>query len=414
MLVDLDCWSFATRPWQWEWPPGLDWIVQVLAEWWCHGSFHRPFDEAQPVDCEVGWSHVESLDPVALAGSQLWMSSAICCAAYLVLADEHFAAACTVGQYPLPTERSLVTDTDLAAYACQGKRFTGLVEKTSTGHVARAEAEMGTSDGAVAILSDRRHCKSNRQEGLGVDGIAIGDGAVGRYMLSLWPHYRVACGFPAQSGSVITLAEVVADTDDHNRTIIAKLRPGLHDDFLLSQSLVDADKGFGTYPMTWSELIRTTQGRPFRLIPRCVIVQPSGKKRIIDDAAVGGQSELSSDYNKLVLCSALRLAQHAGGLQVGCPGVTGNITWPQITLKVEARIGQMLTDTVQSPGRRVSAASWFGGITDGNNRLSNSTTPCCLVYLWQLRVSTVTRGLWRHWDVVSLHALCPCISMMQM
>ena len=242
------------------------------------------------------------------------MSSAICCAAYLVLADEHFAAACTVGQYPLPTERSLVTDTDFAAYACQGKRFTGLVEKTSTGHVARAEAEMGTSDGAVAILSDRRHCKSNRQEGLGVDGIAIGDGAVGRYMLSLWPHYRVACGFPAQSGSVITLAEVVADTDDHNRTIIAKLRPGLHDDFLLSQSLVDADKGFGTYPMTWSELIRTTQGRPFRLIPRCVIVQPSGKKRIIDDAAVGGQSELSSDYNKLVLCSALRLAQHVAAI----------------------------------------------------------------------------------------------------
>lgn len=125
------------------------------------------------------------------------------------------------------------------------------------------------------------------------------------------PCYNI---FPAQSGSIITLAEVVEDTDDHNRAIIAKLRPGLHDDFLLSQSLVDADKGFGTHPMTWSELLRTTQGQPFRLIPRCVIVQPSGKKRIIDDAAVGGQSALSSDYNKLVLCSALRPAQHVAAI----------------------------------------------------------------------------------------------------
>ena len=65
--------------------------------------------------------------------------------------------------------------------------------------------------------------------------------------------------------------------------------------------------------MTWSELLRTTQGNSFRLIPRCVIVQPSGEKRIIDDAAVGGQSALSSDY-KLVLCSALRPAQHVAAI----------------------------------------------------------------------------------------------------
>ena len=78
--------------------------------------------------------------------------------------------------------------------------------------------------------------------------------------------------------------------------MIAKLRPGMHDEFLLSQSLVVADKGFGTHPMTWTELLRATKGRPFRLIPRwryCAAY--SGKKRIIDDAAAGGQSELSSD-----------------------------------------------------------------------------------------------------------------------
>ena len=36
----------------------------------------------------------------------------------------------------------------------------------------------------------------------------------------------------------------------------------------------------------------------------------SGKQRIIDNADVGGQSALSSDANKLVLCSPLRPAQH--------------------------------------------------------------------------------------------------------
>ena len=180
---------------------------------------------------------------------------------------------------------------------------------------------MGTSDRRVAIFADDINCRGDHQEGLGVNCIAGGDDPVGRHLLSIWPHHRFACGWhctllqhPAQSGSLITLAEVVEDTDDHNRAIIARLQPGLHDDFLLSQSLVDADKGFGTYPMTWSELLRVTQGRPFRLIPRCVIMQPNGKKRIIDDAAVGGQSALSSDYNKLVLCSALRPAQHVSAI----------------------------------------------------------------------------------------------------
>ena len=84
------------------------------------------------------------------------------------------------------------------------------------------------------------------------------------------PCYNI---FPAQQGSIINLADVVEDTEEHNRAIIARLRPGLHDDFLLSQSVVDADKGFGTQPMTWSELLRATKGRSFRLIPRCVIVQ---------------------------------------------------------------------------------------------------------------------------------------------
>ena len=126
----------------------------------------------------------------------------------------------------------------------------------------------------------------------------------GLHAVGTAPCYNI---FPAQPYDVSTLQDILNDTDVHNQSMIAKLRPGLHDEFLLSQSLVDADKGFGTYPMAWADLLRTTKGQPFRLIPRCVIVQRSGKKRIIDHAAVGGQSELSSDANanNLVLCNAL-------------------------------------------------------------------------------------------------------------
>ena len=47
-----------------------------------------------------------------------------------------------------------------------------------------------------------------------------------------------------------------------------------------------------------------------RLIPRCVITQSSGKQRVIDNGDTGGQSDLSSDANRLTLCSPVRPAQH--------------------------------------------------------------------------------------------------------
>lgn len=47
--------------------------------------------------------------------------------------------------------------------------------------------------------------------------------------------------FPAQHGSIIAPEDVVTDTEAHNRMMIAKLRPGIRDAFLLLQSLVDAD-----------------------------------------------------------------------------------------------------------------------------------------------------------------------------
>ena len=63
---------------------------------------------------------------------------------------------------------------------------------------------------------------------------------------------------------------------------------------------------FCTKPMMLTQFLRVTKGRPYRLIPR----QSSGKQRVIDDAARGGQSERSQDTNKLVLCTPFRPAQH--------------------------------------------------------------------------------------------------------
>ena len=66
--------------------------------------------------------------------------------------------------------------------------------------------------------------------------------------------------------------------------------------------------------MTADELHAYLDGRPHRLIRRFVITQASGKQRVIDDAAAGGQSDLSADANKLRLCSALQPVQHVGTL----------------------------------------------------------------------------------------------------
>ena len=126
--------------------------------------------------------------------------------------------------------------------------------------------------------------------------------------VGLAPFYGI---FPQQPALPITLEDVFFDCEARNSEIKASLKPGLHDDFLLSQSVADAEAGFCTPPLTWSQLLRATQGKPIRLIPRCVTQQSSGKQRIIDNAHTGGQSAFSSESNKLVLCSALRPAQHA-------------------------------------------------------------------------------------------------------
>jgi len=128
------------------------------------------------------------------------------------------------------------------------------------------------------------------------------------------PHYGI---FPLQEASHLGIEDVLAGWEHHNARILDGLKPGKDDAFLLSQSQQDASKGFCAEPLTRSELLRLIHAAPHRLIPRCVITQSSGKQRIIDNADDGGQSERSSDSNKLVLCSPFRPAQQVAWVMTG-------------------------------------------------------------------------------------------------
>ena len=83
----------------------------------------------------------------------------------------------------------------------------------------------------------------------------------------------------------------------------------------------DEAAGWCTAEMTLQQL--QAMGQPFRLLKRFVITQASGKKRVIDDAASGGQSFFSQDSNQLQFCSAVQPCHHLQALVQACEAVLG-------------------------------------------------------------------------------------------
>ena len=90
--------------------------------------------------------------------------------------------------------------------------------------------------------------------------------------------------------------------------------PGANDEYISEASRKDYEQGWSSPPLTWDALRKQTRGRPINLIRRFAISQSNGKKRIIDDAAEGGQSETSEDANKVQFCSATQPAKHVAAL----------------------------------------------------------------------------------------------------
>ena len=162
------------------------------------------------------------------------------------------------------------------------------------------------------------------------------------------PHYGV---FPQQPACMISQQDVLDGWLGHNHAILQTLRAGKDDEVLLEQSEADAAAGFCTPPLTQQQLQAVLQQRPYRLIPRCIIVQSSGKKRIIDNADAGGQSERSQDSNKLVLCTPLHFE-----------AVMRHMTAAQVAVE---KTGPMPTGTCPWGTRSPSGAWWHSSITSG-------------------------------------------------
>ena len=60
---------------------------------------------------------------------------------------------------------------------------------------------------------------------------------------------------------------------EHNKDLLISMHPGKDDAVILEKSMVDAEKGFATQPMSYDELVEHLQGKEFRLIRRFVITQ---------------------------------------------------------------------------------------------------------------------------------------------
>ena len=235
--------------------------------------------------------------------------------------DEHFHQARQLGRQPLPTEHTAVLDPDLhfaAHYTATHRGKLRERRQVAVRVVRELQRRWGGVTSHLRQFQTTAIQQVTHRRDLGLTGLLL--------VLISWPDVTYPHGlvkglpavgyapcygiFPELQVDRISFHDVLGDWESHNHRILASLRPGPNDEVALHQSSADADKGFCTHPMTRSEFLKDIQGRPHRLIPRCVITLSSGKKRIIDDAAVGGQSESSRDANKLVLCTPLRPAQH--------------------------------------------------------------------------------------------------------
>jgi len=252
--------------------------------------------------------------------------------------DQHFERAMAVAEGVLPSEKPVMVDEDLkyAAAMMVGSRFEL--------HHLRDEAIT-----AVKLLKHRWRPVTSRlrkiqQEGIRQVTMARDIGLLTLLsILMLWPDYtfgeHLVYGFPGvghcEWSGVFPRREVtplekidpLEGAAQHNRDLLLSMHPGKDDQVILAKSMVDAERGFATQPMSHAELVSHLKGEEFRLIRRFVITQSTGKQRIIDDAAAGGQSEASTDENVLGFCNALQPANHLATLssELGAR----NMPWPK-------------------------------------------------------------------------------------
>ena len=252
--------------------------------------------------------------------------------------DRHFEEALRIMEGTLPAERSVIMDEDLKFAAAMMARNQGDTRQL------REEAIR-----AVKLLKHRWRSVTSRLRKIqqeGIKQVTIGRDIGLLTLLSivmLWPDHtfgeHLVYGFPGvghcEWSGIFPRREVTpSEREDpfkgaaeHNKNLLLAMHPGKDDAVILEKSMVDAQRGFATQPMSHEELIKHLGGKEFRLIRRFVITQATGKQRIIDDAAAGGQSEVSTDENVLGFCNALQPASHLAALVSALAGE--GIPWPR-------------------------------------------------------------------------------------
>ena len=136
-----------------------------------------------------------------------------------------------------------------------------------------------------------------------VQGLLHGFPAVG---------YQEPCGvWQSKPARFCTLQDALSEGRRDAEAVVSSLRPSEDDQVVWEAGEKDEKAGFCHPSVGWQGL---TAGPLFRVIRRFVVTQASGKKRVIDDALAGRQSEFSSDANKLQFCSAIQPCLHAQAL----------------------------------------------------------------------------------------------------
>ena len=238
--------------------------------------------------------------------------------------DGHFVAALECQQVCTPFERTPVVDSDLLAAAYMSSREPASV-RTSRQRACKWISELARrwqpvtdfirqfQPEEVRLVTASRH--------IALIGLLL--------LLTQWPDhdlmFDLIFGFPAvgfaphlpvyasQEATFISVQEVFASAWDDAQHILSSLKPGPFDETITQAGQEDEAKNFCGPSMTWTQLCEART--PFRLIKRFCIQQPSGKLRVIDDAAANGQSRLSQDGSKLDLCSAVQ------------PGLNARLLW---------------------------------------------------------------------------------------
>ena len=236
--------------------------------------------------------------------------------------DDHFEEALRVGGNPTPTELPSAEDEDVefAAYimcseyaTLKNYRERALQAVKQLKHRWRPVTEHIRRSQSITVR------RVTKDRDIGLVGLLIvqvqwPDTTYAFHLLEGFPAVGCApwCGiFPQKPARPISREEVLEGGLQKAEEMIKRMGPGKDDEAITEATRVDTEKGWASEPMTWAEMRKATKGRAVRLIRRFAIEQASGKVRVIDDAADGGQSDTSEDANKLKLCGALQPARHA-------------------------------------------------------------------------------------------------------